>query len=169
MSSAIDGRSLPPDLQARYGVGRRSRLPLIAGLIGIAAFIAALAFVTFNLVSPKVTYKLLAWNDVAADRVDVTFDVRRSQEWDVYCVLRAQDESRTDVGYAVVGIPRGTSYEQVTRCGPWPRPSSSRSSRVRPGRHPSASCPRNSLRGSSRRSSHGLRPEAESTPVMTPA
>lgn len=114
MSSAIDGRNLPPDLQARYGVGRRSRLPLIAGLIGIAAFIAALAFVTFNLVSPKVTYKLLAWNDVAADRVDVTFDVRRSQEWDVYCVLRAQDESRTDVGYAVVGIPRGTSYEQVT-------------------------------------------------------
>ena len=114
MSSAIDGRSLPPDLQARYGVGRRSRFPLIAGLIGIAAFIAALAFVTFNLVSPKVTYKLLAWNDVAADRVDVTFDVRRSQEWDVYCVLRAQDESRTDVGYAVVGIPRGTSFEQVT-------------------------------------------------------
>ena len=114
MSSAIDGRSLPPDLQARYGVGRRSRLPLIAGLIGIAAFIAALAFVTFNLVSPKVTYELLAWNDVAADRVDVTFDVRRSQEWDVYCVLRAPDESRTDVGYAVVGLPRGTSYEQVT-------------------------------------------------------
>ena len=114
MSSAIDGRNLPPDLQARDGVGRRSRFPQIAGLIGIAAFIAALAFVTFNLVSPKVTYKLLAWNDVAADRVDVTFDVRRSQEWDVYCVLRAQDESRTDVGYAVVGIPRGTSYEQVT-------------------------------------------------------
>ena len=114
MSSAIDGRSLPPDLQARYGIGRRSRLPLIAGIVAVVAFIAALAFVTFNLVSPKVTYKLLAWNDIAADRVDVTFEVRRSEEWDVYCVLRAQDESRTDVGYAVVGIPRGTTYEQMT-------------------------------------------------------
>ena len=114
MSSAIDGRSLPPDLQARYGIGRRSRLPLIVGIIGVAVFISALAFVTLNLVSPKVTYKLLAWNDLAADRVDVTFEVRRSEEWDVYCVLRAQDESRTDVGYAVVGIPRGTSYEQMT-------------------------------------------------------
>ena len=114
MSSAIDGRSLPTDLQARYGIGRRSRLPLIAGVIGVAAFIAALAFVTLNLVSPKVTYKLLAWNDLSADRVDVTFEVRRSEEWDVYCVIRAQDESRTDVGYAVVGIPRGTSYEQMT-------------------------------------------------------
>ena len=114
MSSAIDGRSLPTDLQARYGIGRRYRLPLIAGIVAVVAFIAALAFVTFNLVSPKVTYKLLAWNDIAADRVDVTFEVRRSEEWDVYCVLRAQDESRTDVGYAVVGIPRGTSYEQMT-------------------------------------------------------
>jgi Domain of unknown function (DUF4307) len=114
MSSAIDGRSLPPDLQARYGVGHRSPLPLIAGFVGITAFVSALAFVTLNLVSPKVTYDLLAWNDVAADRVDVTFDIRRSEEWDVYCVLRAQDESRTDVGYAVVGIPRGTSYVQTT-------------------------------------------------------
>jgi hypothetical protein len=114
VSSAIDGRSLPADLQARYGVGRRPILPLIAGLLGIAVFIGALAFVAFNLVSPKVTYKLLAWNDISADRVDVTFDVRRSAEWDVYCVIRAQDESRTDVGYAVVGIPRGTTYEQLT-------------------------------------------------------
>jgi hypothetical protein len=114
VSSAIDGRSLPPDLQARYGIGRRSLVPIIGGVIGITAFIAALAFVTFNLVSPKVTFTLLAWNDVSADRVDITFEVRRSAEWDVYCVLRAQDESRTDVGYAIVPLPRGTSYVQET-------------------------------------------------------
>lgn len=114
MSSAIDGRSLPPDLQARYGIGRRSSLPLVFGIIASIGFVAALAFVTFNLVSPRVTYELLAWDDVSADRVDVTFDIRRSEEWDVYCVLRAQDESRADVGYAVVGIPRGTSYVQTT-------------------------------------------------------
>jgi hypothetical protein len=114
VSSAIDGRSLPPDLQARYGIGRRSLVPIIGGVIAITAFIAALAFVTFNLVSPKVTFTLLAWNDVSADRVDITFEVRRSAEWDVYCVLRAQDESRTDVGYAIVPLPRGTSYVQET-------------------------------------------------------
>jgi len=114
VSSAIDGRSLPPDLQARYGVGRRSLFPIVASVIGIGAFIAAMAFVTLNLVSPKVTYKLLAWNDLSAERVDITFEVRRSAEWDVYCVLRAQDESRADVGYAVAAIPRGTSYAQQT-------------------------------------------------------
>jgi hypothetical protein len=114
VSSAIDGRSLPPDLQARYGVGRGSSLPLVFGIIASIGFVAALAFVTFNLVSPRVTYELLAWDDVSADRVDVTFDIRRSEEWDVYCVLRAQDESRTDVAYTVVGIPKGTSYVQMT-------------------------------------------------------
>lgn len=114
MSSAIDGRSLPPDLQARYGIGQRRMGPVIVGVVAAVAFIAAMAFVTFQLVSPKVTYDLLAWHDIAADRVDVTFDIRRAAEWDVYCVIRAQDESRTDVGYAVVAIPRGTTYEQQT-------------------------------------------------------
>lgn len=114
MSSAIDGRRLPPDLQARYGVGRRPWLAIAAGVTGLVAFIAALAFVTLNLLSPQVTYEVLAWNDISADRVDITFDVRRSEEWDVYCVIRAQDESRADVGYAVAAIPRGTSYAQVT-------------------------------------------------------
>jgi len=114
VSSAIDGRSLPPDLQARYGIGRRPILPLIGGGLAIIAFIASLAFVTFNLVSPRVTFTLLAWNDLAADRVDITFEVRRAAEWDVYCILRAQDESRTDVGYATVEIPRGTTYAQQT-------------------------------------------------------
>lgn len=114
MGSAIDGRTLPGDLQARYGVGRRPWLALTAGIIGIVAFVVALAFVTLNLLSPKVTFQVLAWRDIAPDRVDITFEVRRSAEWDVYCVLRAQDESRADVAYTVVPIPRGTSYEQVT-------------------------------------------------------
>ena len=113
MSSAIDGRDLPPDLQARYGVGRRG-IVVVGGVIAITAFVAALAFVTVNLISPKVTFTLLAWDDLSADRVDITFEVRRSAEWDVYCVLRAQDESRTDVGYATVPIPRGSTYVQQT-------------------------------------------------------
>lgn len=114
MGSAIDGRSLPPDLRARYGIGRRPWLALTAGIAGAVAFVIALAFVTLNLLSPKVTYQVLAWRDVSADRVDITFEVRRSAEWDVYCVVRAQDESRADVAYTVVAIPRGSSYEQVT-------------------------------------------------------
>ncbi|MFZ9987971.1 MAG: DUF4307 domain-containing protein [Candidatus Nanopelagicales bacterium] len=114
MGSAIDGRTLPPDLQARYGVGRRPWPAIIAGVAAIAVFVVALAFVTANLLSPTVKYQVLAWRDVSADRVDITFEVRRAAEWDVYCVLRAQDESRADVAYTVVAIPRGTTYEQVT-------------------------------------------------------
>lgn len=114
MSSAIDARNLPEDLQARYGVGRRPWFAISAGIVAVIAFVGALAFVTLNLLSPQVTYEVLTWDDVAADRTDVTFDIRRSAEWDVYCVIRAQDKSRADVGYAVVPIPRGTSYVQLT-------------------------------------------------------
>lgn len=114
MSSAIDGRSLPPDLQARYGIGRRPWGVILVGALAAVGFVGAMGFVTFQLVSPRVTYELLAWDDLAPDRVDITFEVRRSAEWDVYCVLRAQDESSTDVGYVVVPIPRGSTYVQQT-------------------------------------------------------
>lgn len=107
-------RDLPPDLRARYGLDRSNRWVYVLVAIPIAGFVAALAFVAFNLVSPGVQYDLLSWRIVGPDRVDVTFEVRRSSDADVYCVVRAQDESRADVGYAVAALGRGTSYVQET-------------------------------------------------------
>mgnify|MGYP006277721491 CR=1 FL=1 len=112
MPSAIRDRDLPPHLQARYGVGRRPwGAYAIAGLL-IAGFLAALALVAYNVLSPNIQPKLLAWKVMSPDHVDVTFEVRRPAEDDVYCVIRAQDESQADVGYAVVELPAGTPYEQ---------------------------------------------------------
>ena len=108
-SSIMD---LPPHLKARYGVGRRPWGAYIAtGLVAVA-FVAALGFVIYNVLAPNIQPKLLAWRVVAPDHVAITFEVRRSESADVYCVLRAQDESRADVGYAVVSLPRGTTYVQ---------------------------------------------------------
>jgi len=114
MGSAIDGRSLAPHLQARYGVRRTPWWGYaVIGLV-VIAFVGALAYVAYNLLAPGLQPKLLAWKVEGRDRVDVTFEVRRSAEADVYCVIRAQDESRTDVGYATVALPRGTTYVQET-------------------------------------------------------
>lgn len=114
MGSAISGRSLPPHLQARYGVRHTPWWGYaLIGLL-VAAFVAALAYVAYNLLAPGLQPKLLAWKVEGRDRVDVTFEVRRSAEADVYCVIRAQDETRTDVGYAVVPLARGTTYVQET-------------------------------------------------------
>lgn len=105
---------LPPHLRARYGVKRTSWWAVALIAVVIVGFVAALAFVSYNLMSPKVEFKVLAWRVVAPDRTDVTFEVRRSAEADVYCVVRAQDEQHVDVGYAVVPLARGTTYVQTT-------------------------------------------------------
>jgi hypothetical protein len=108
------GPDLPPHLQARYGV--RGRSPLLWAVIGLVAvvFAGAVGLAGYGIARPRVDSSLLAWNDVAPDRVDVTFDVRRGEAEDVWCVIRAQDEGRADVGYAVVPVPRGSTYRQVT-------------------------------------------------------
>lgn len=98
----------------RYGIRPTSRWTLAAVALLALAFIAAIALVAVRLAAPSIQYRVLAWNVVAADHVDITFDVRRGELQDVTCVLRAQDEQRVDVGYATVEIPRGTTYEQLT-------------------------------------------------------
>ncbi len=114
MPSAVRERDLPPHLRARYGVGRRPWGAYLAAIIVIVGFAAALGFVIYNVLAPNIQPKLLAWRVVSADHVAVTFEVRRSGATDVSCVIRAQDESRADVGYAVVTLPAGPAYVQQT-------------------------------------------------------
>jgi len=110
----IDLRTLSPELQARYGVGRRSPWAWIWGALAVAVFAGAMAFVGVQLAAPKIDGKLLAWDDAADDHVLVTFEVARPDGETSYCVLRAQDSSRVDVGYAVAEIPAGEGYVQQT-------------------------------------------------------
>ena len=114
MGSPLRSRDLSPQMRQRYGLDRRNPWPVILGVTLAVAFTAALAFAAYNVLSPALHPKLLAWNVIGPDRVDITFEVRRSASADVYCVLRAQDETRADVGYAVVPLARGTTYVQET-------------------------------------------------------
>jgi hypothetical protein len=100
-------------MQERYGMDRRP----VGRWIGVTAltlaFVAVLAYVTVGLTRNSVESRLLSWKDVGADRVDVAFEVRRSADDDVTCVVRAQDEDRVDVGYASVAIPPGDERVRV--------------------------------------------------------
>ncbi len=107
-------RDLSPAMAERYGVRPTPRWVVALVVLAGLGFVAAIGLVTLRLIAPSVQYRVLAWNDVAADHVEVTFEVRRSEFQDVVCVVRAQDEQRIDVGYAEVTVPRGTTYEQVT-------------------------------------------------------
>ena len=114
MPSGIPTDQLSPQMRERYGI-RPTPWWVYTGVgVVIAAFFAAIAFVTVQLASADVQAELLAWRVVSPEQVDVTFDVRRPGEVDVVCVIRAQDETRADVGYAVIDLPRGTTYVQQT-------------------------------------------------------
>lgn len=105
---------LSPDLQLRYGVRQRRATPIIVGILIAAAVSGGLAFANFKQQNPSVSSQLLAFEVTSPTQVSVTWEVSRGTQSTTYCVLRAQDIRRTDVGYAIVTIPAGTAYEQPT-------------------------------------------------------
>ena len=114
MPSPFRKDQLSPQMQERYGFNRKSwGLTSLITLV-IIGFGAALIFVTYSLSQNSVQYRLLAWEELSADRVDITFEVRKPAELPVLCVVRAQDENRIDLGYAEVEIPAGSEYERLT-------------------------------------------------------
>lgn len=107
-------KDLSPDLQLRYGV-RRSRLaPIIVGVLIAGLVAGGTAFASFRQQNPSVSSQLLTFDIASESLVNVTWEVKRGAGTNTYCVLRAQDERRTDVGYATVLVAAGDPYEQVS-------------------------------------------------------
>lgn len=113
MAGPINLRDLPEDLQARYGVGRKPWGTIAAIAIVVAIFIVGVGFATLMLARPNVQSKLLVWKIVSPDHVDATFEVRSTSSAPITCVLRAQDQSRADVGYATIPVTLTDGYTQV--------------------------------------------------------
>lgn len=114
MGSAIRAADMPPHIRSRYGLDRSPwpRRAIVGTLL--AGYAAAAAWVAFELEDTPVESQLLVWQQVERDRVDITYEVRRSADTEVTCVLRSQDFARTDVGYADVVLEPGTEYVQQT-------------------------------------------------------
>ena len=94
-------------MQTRYGVNpKRSRTLAWVTVVGIIA-LAVGGTLAYRATHHVVSFRLLAFNVVSPHRVDVTLEVAQAQQTQSYCVLRAQNEQRQDVGYATVAIPSG--------------------------------------------------------------
>jgi hypothetical protein len=94
-------------MRERYGLDRSATGRRLGAVALIVAFLAVLVFVTVGVTSNPVDSRLVAWDDVAPDRVDLTISVKRPADAEVTCVMRAQDENRIDLGYATVVLPPG--------------------------------------------------------------
>lgn len=107
-------RDLPSHIQLRYGVRKRRVVPVLIGILIAGLVSGSLAYATFRQQNPSVIGQLLTFQVVSPTQVDVTWELARGPELTSYCVIRAQDVSRSDVGYATVTIPGGTKYQQIT-------------------------------------------------------
>ncbi|GEM_PF-305615 len=105
---------IPQHLHARYGVRKSRTAPILIGILIAAVVSGGLAFANFRQQNPSVRADLLAFEVTSPSQVLVTWEVSRGSQLTTYCVIRAQDIRRTDVGYAIVRIAPGNDYKQVT-------------------------------------------------------
>lgn len=95
------------DLDARYGrrTPRRWVWPIVA-TVGIGVGVAFTAWVAFQ---PRPVNAVLWGYEVLNDhRVQVTLDVRRSEQLAVECTVFAQAEDHSVVGERTVAVPPGS-------------------------------------------------------------
>lgn len=110
-TSATD---LTPELRARYGLAPVARWKVVVGALVGAALLAAGGYFGWRVANPAVTTQVLAYQVLSAQEVTVTFTLSRPAGRTVGCVVRAQDESHHDVGYATVTVPPGSADLIVT-------------------------------------------------------
>ena len=106
--------NLPAHIQLRYGVRRRRVVPVLIGVLIAGIVSGSLAYATYRQQNPSISAQLLTFEVVSPTQVNVTWELARGPELATYCVVRAQDISRSDVGYATVTIAGGSDYEQIT-------------------------------------------------------
>lgn len=109
-----NNENLPEHIRLRYGVRRRRVVPVLIGILIAGVVSGSLAYATFRQQNPSVSAQLLTFEVVSPTQVSVTWELARGRELPTFCVIRAQDISRTDVGYAIVTVAGGSDYEQIT-------------------------------------------------------
>jgi len=114
MPTPFNHSQLSAEMAERYGINHRSWTSRIVTYVLALGFALILGFVAFQVTRPGVDYELIAWKVVAPDRTDVTFRVRAQNDDPVTCVVRAQDASRADVGYAKVSVTPVNGSAAVT-------------------------------------------------------
>ncbi|MEY4322762.1 MAG: hypothetical protein RL410_543 [Actinomycetota bacterium] len=100
----VDRTRVPAHLHDRYGIKPANRpLTVIAALTAMA--LSAYLFTSINArVSDAPTSRLLSWQVITPLTVEVKFTVSGNVDSPLVCVIRAQDEDRFDVGYALARV-----------------------------------------------------------------
>ncbi len=104
----------PEHIKQRYGLTKKSKSPIFIGLIVASIVGLGLGMANYRQVNPALDWYILAFDVQSDKRVTVDWQVARLENRDTYCVVRAQNEKRQDVGYATVLIPAGEAKTTVS-------------------------------------------------------
>lgn len=99
---AVDRKRVPPHLYARYGIRPNNPWPKIGVGTVLLSLVAVLVAVGSGL-GPGEEIKLIRWESEEVE-ASVVWSAVRYDSATLYCAIRAQDEDRFDVGFAVVQI-----------------------------------------------------------------
>jgi hypothetical protein len=104
----------PAHIQERYPKKGKPWFLIFVAFVFIS-IIGAFVIVGVNrVINPPLYEKLLAWEIKDKNNVEVIFEIRRNENLDIWCLIRAQNKFMTDVGYALLEIPKdGKNYKQL--------------------------------------------------------
>lgn len=101
-------------LRDRYGRASFVARQRLLASVGSLVTIVAVALIYRISTAPPVRFELSGFDVVNAASVSVTWEVSRAADTESYCVVRAQNDKRQDVGYATVTIPAGPPQAHMT-------------------------------------------------------
>jgi len=97
----------PLHIKQRYGLTKKSKFPIFIGLIIASVVGLGLGFANYRQVNPALDWYLLSFDVQNESRVSIEWQIARQENRETFCVVRAQNDKRQDVGYATVVIPPG--------------------------------------------------------------
>ncbi len=104
----------PAHIKERYGLTKKSKLPFLIGLLVASIVGLGLGMANYRQVNPVIDWYILSFDVQSDKRVNVEWQIARQENRETYCVVRAQNEKRQDVGYATVVIPPGDAKTTAT-------------------------------------------------------
>jgi Domain of unknown function (DUF4307) len=103
------------DLDARYGRDRRSRRPLLIGVLAVVV-LAGLGWLTWAAVigsNPPVTSRLLGFEVMSATSANATIQVDRTKSVEASCRLQAKAADFSIVGELTLTVPADSARHQT--------------------------------------------------------
>ena len=111
MPSPFRKDQLSPEMARRYGLDRTPWVAMLVSIVVIVAFAGVLGWIGLSMTTGVKT-RVLTWDDSAPDHVTIDVEVQRDGAAPLECVIRAQDRTHIDTGYAIAAVPAGSGTVQ---------------------------------------------------------